>query len=135
MWRNWQTHKTQNLAVVTSCGFKSRHPHSQKDTEKQQSFLFLSVFLCIVKIGLPIYRKYVKDFDIRQSYGKQLDIHFVVEKKAKKGYSIKKKSNKKRDRKLEKKLVLIDGNSIINRAFYGVPELTNREGLHTNAIY
>lgn len=29
MWRNWQTHKTQNLAVVTSCGFKSRHPHSQ----------------------------------------------------------------------------------------------------------
>ena len=28
MWRNWQTHKTQNLAVVTSCGFKSRHPHS-----------------------------------------------------------------------------------------------------------
>ena len=36
---------------------------------------------------------------------------------------------------MEKKLVLIDGNSIINRAFYGVPELTNREGLHTNAIY
>lgn len=33
------------------------------------------------------------------------------------------------------KLVLIDGNSIVNRAFYGVPELTNKEGLHTNAIY
>ena len=33
------------------------------------------------------------------------------------------------------KLVLIDGNSIVNRAFYGVPDLTNREGLHTNAIY
>ena len=33
------------------------------------------------------------------------------------------------------KLVLIDGNSIVNRAFYGVPALTNREGLHTNAIY
>lgn len=33
------------------------------------------------------------------------------------------------------KLVLIDGNSIINRAFYGVPDLTNKEGLHTNAIY
>ena len=30
------------------------------------------------------------------------------------------------------KLVLIDGHSIINRAFYGVPELTNSEGLHTN---
>lgn len=36
---------------------------------------------------------------------------------------------------MENKLVLIDGNSIVNRAFYGVPELTNREGLHTNAIY
>ncbi|MBQ6537626.1 MAG: DNA polymerase I [Eubacterium sp.] len=33
------------------------------------------------------------------------------------------------------KLMLIDGNSIINRAFYGVPDLTNHEGLHTNAIY
>lgn len=36
---------------------------------------------------------------------------------------------------MEKKLVLIDGNSIINRAFYGVPDLTNKDGLHTNAIY
>lgn len=34
-----------------------------------------------------------------------------------------------------KKLVLIDGHSILNRAFYGVPELTNSEGLHTNAVY
>ncbi len=33
------------------------------------------------------------------------------------------------------KLVLIDGHSILNRAFYGVPELTNAEGLHTNGIY
>ncbi len=33
------------------------------------------------------------------------------------------------------KLVLIDGNSIVNRAFYGVPMLTNSEGMHTNAIY
>lgn len=33
------------------------------------------------------------------------------------------------------KLVLIDGHSIINRAFYGVPELMNSEGLHTNAVY
>ena len=30
--------------------------------------------------------------------------------------------------------MLIDGHSIINRAFYGLPDLTNREGLHTNAI-
>ena len=34
-----------------------------------------------------------------------------------------------------KKLVLIDGHSILNRAFYGVPDLTNAEGLHTNAVY
>ncbi len=34
-----------------------------------------------------------------------------------------------------KKLVLIDGHSMLNRAFYGVPDLTNSAGLHTNAIY
>lgn len=33
------------------------------------------------------------------------------------------------------RLVLIDGHSILNRAFYGVPELTNSQGLHTNAVY
>lgn len=33
------------------------------------------------------------------------------------------------------KIVLIDGHSILNRAFFGVPDLTNSEGLHTNAIY
>ena len=35
----------------------------------------------------------------------------------------------------QKKVVLIDGHSILNRAFYGVPELTNSAGLHTNAVY
>ena len=34
-----------------------------------------------------------------------------------------------------KKIVLIDGHSILNRAFYGVPDLSNSEGLHTNAVY
>ena len=33
------------------------------------------------------------------------------------------------------KAVLIDGHSIINRAFYGIPDLTNAEGVHTNAVY
>lgn len=33
------------------------------------------------------------------------------------------------------KLVLIDGHSILNRAFYGVPDLTNSTGKHTNAVY
>ncbi len=33
------------------------------------------------------------------------------------------------------KIVLIDGHSILNRAFYGLPDLTNSAGLHTNAIY
>lgn len=36
---------------------------------------------------------------------------------------------------MNNKIVLIDGHSILNRAFYGVPDLTNSEGLHTNAIY
>ncbi|MCD8379362.1 MAG: DNA polymerase I [Lachnospiraceae bacterium] len=33
------------------------------------------------------------------------------------------------------KLVLIDGMSILHRAFYGIPLLSNAEGLHTNGIY
>ena len=33
------------------------------------------------------------------------------------------------------KIVLIDGHSILNRAFYGVPDLTNSEGLHTGGVY
>ncbi len=33
------------------------------------------------------------------------------------------------------KLLILDGNSIINRAFYGVKPLTTRDGLYTNAIF
>lgn len=36
---------------------------------------------------------------------------------------------------MNKKLLLIDGHSILNRAFYGVPDLTNSAGMHTNAVY
>ena len=36
---------------------------------------------------------------------------------------------------MNEKIVLIDGHSILNRAFYGLPDLTNSEGLHTNAVY
>lgn len=36
---------------------------------------------------------------------------------------------------MSKKLVLIDGHSILNRAFYGLPDLTNGQGLHTGAVY
>lgn len=36
---------------------------------------------------------------------------------------------------MSEKLILIDGHSILNRAFYGVPDLTNAEGIHTNALY
>ncbi len=36
---------------------------------------------------------------------------------------------------MSNKIVLIDGHSILNRAFYGLPDLTNAEGLHTNAVY
>ena len=34
-----------------------------------------------------------------------------------------------------KKLMVIDGNSIINRAFYGIRMLTTRDGTPTNAVY
>ena len=33
------------------------------------------------------------------------------------------------------KLMVIDGNSMINRAFYGIRPLTTREGIPTNAVY
>ena len=36
---------------------------------------------------------------------------------------------------MREKIVLIDGHSILNRAFYGVPDLTNAKGQHTNAVY
>ena len=36
---------------------------------------------------------------------------------------------------MQDKILLIDGHSMLNRAFYGVPPLTNGEGLNTNAVY
>ena len=36
---------------------------------------------------------------------------------------------------MSEKIVLIDGHSILNRAFYGVPLLSNKDGVHTNAVY
>lgn len=36
---------------------------------------------------------------------------------------------------MKEKILLIDGHSILNRAFFGIPDLTNSEGLHTNGIY
>ena len=36
---------------------------------------------------------------------------------------------------MSEKLVLIDGHSILNRAFFGLPDLTNSQGIHTNAVY
>ena len=34
-----------------------------------------------------------------------------------------------------KKILVIDGNSILNRAFYGIRPLTTKDGKSTNAIY
>ena len=34
-----------------------------------------------------------------------------------------------------KTLLVIDGNSILNRAYYGIRPLTNKDGLHTHAVY
>ena len=36
---------------------------------------------------------------------------------------------------MAEKLMIIDGNSIVNRAFYGVPLLTDSEGRYTNGVY
>lgn len=36
---------------------------------------------------------------------------------------------------MSEKLVLIDGHSILHRAFFGLPDLTNSQGVHTNAVY
>ncbi len=36
---------------------------------------------------------------------------------------------------MSQKILLIDGHSILNRAFYGLPDLTNSEGRHTGAVY
>ena len=36
---------------------------------------------------------------------------------------------------MSEKLVVIDGHSILNRAFFGLPDLTNSQGVHTNAVY
>ena len=36
---------------------------------------------------------------------------------------------------MSEKILLIDGHIILNRAYYGLPNLTNWEGLHTNAVY
>lgn len=35
----------------------------------------------------------------------------------------------------KERLIILDGNSLMNRAFYALPLLTNREGIHTNAVY
>jgi hypothetical protein len=35
---------------------------------------------------------------------------------------------------MDKKIVLIDGHSILNRAFYGLPDMTTSQGEHTNAV-
>ncbi|MDE5916669.1 MAG: hypothetical protein K2G62_00905, partial [Oscillospiraceae bacterium] len=33
------------------------------------------------------------------------------------------------------KILAIDGNSILNRAYYGIRKLTNKNGVYTNAIF
>ena len=36
---------------------------------------------------------------------------------------------------MKSKLVLIDGNAILHRAYHAIPDLTNKKGEHTNAVY
>ena len=35
---------------------------------------------------------------------------------------------------MKQKIMLMDGHSILNRAFYGMPDFTNRNGVHTGAV-
>jgi len=35
----------------------------------------------------------------------------------------------------KKTFLILDGNSLLYRAFYAIPELTTSDGLHTNAVY
>ena len=34
-----------------------------------------------------------------------------------------------------KRLLILDSNSLMNRAFFALPPLTNSDGINTNAIY
>ena len=36
---------------------------------------------------------------------------------------------------MAEKIMLLDGNSLMNRAFYAMPLLTNKEGVFTNGVY
>lgn len=36
---------------------------------------------------------------------------------------------------MENLVIIIDGNSLMNRAFYALPEMTDKKGRHTNALY
>lgn len=45
LWRNWQTHQTQNLTLVTACGFESHQPHFLEPCLLQGSFFMLSFYL------------------------------------------------------------------------------------------
>ena len=44
VWRNWQTHKTQNLAGATSCGFKSHNQHQKLKTNWFSAFFIIIRF-------------------------------------------------------------------------------------------
>ena len=43
--------------------------------------------------------------------------------------------NQKGLKNMKKKLMIIDGHSILNRAFFAMPVFTNKEGEFTNAVY
>ena len=36
---------------------------------------------------------------------------------------------------MKKTVMLIDGNSLLHRAFYAIPILSNKKGIYTNAVY
>ena len=46
----WQTHKTQNLAGATSCGFKSHHPQLFRIPETLNMRIF-GIFFALIRVG------------------------------------------------------------------------------------
>ena len=51
----WQTHKTQNLAGATSCGFKSHHPQTEKTAKTLGKLRGLAVFSFFDLVRIKLY--------------------------------------------------------------------------------
>ena len=65
VWRNRQTYQTQNLAMATSCGFKSHHRHQKKALAIASAF-FSEIRLRRVKYGFAMWNSYAVKYLLRK---------------------------------------------------------------------